>query len=61
LGSKNKIENKQDSYKRVRKRNNHEIKKIKTELEIQKKKNQPIILRTGERQEEEKTRKAYQQ
>ena len=61
MGSKNKIENKQDSYKRVRKRNNHEIKKIKTELEIQKKKNQPIILRTGERQEEEKTRKAYQQ
>ena len=61
MGSKNKIKNKQDSYKRIRKRNNHEIKRIKTELEIQKKKKQPIILRTGERQEEEKTRKAYQQ
>jgi len=61
LGSKNKIKNKQDSYKRIRKRNNHEIKRIKTELEIQKKKKQPIILRTGERQEEKKTRKAYQQ
>jgi hypothetical protein len=27
LGSKNEIQNKQDSYKKFRKRNNHEIKK----------------------------------
>jgi len=38
LGSKNKIENKQDSYKKVRKRNNHEIKK---KLKLKYKKEKP--------------------